>query len=156
VLILATAIAGPLTIASRGLNAALVAKDQTVAYYLAQDAVEYIRYKRDSACLVAGSPCGSNWLATVPLCTSANGCYVNTVTDAMTPCASGCPNVLKYDPNTHVYGYTTGSATTFQRSVVITKPAADEAKLTVSVSWTDTAGAVHPPVTVTEELFNWE
>ena len=39
VLILTTAIAGPLTIASKGLTATLVAKDQISAFYLAQDAV---------------------------------------------------------------------------------------------------------------------
>ncbi|HVV38926.1 MAG TPA: prepilin-type N-terminal cleavage/methylation domain-containing protein [Candidatus Paceibacterota bacterium] len=158
VLILVTAIAGPLTIASKGLNAALVAKDQITAFYLAQDAVEFVRYQRDTGCLAAGSPCASaNWLSRLSICTSTNGCYIDSTkaTNPITPCGPGCPNLLKYDITNHLFSYSAGSATTFTRSVVIT-PSADEAILTVMVSWTDIGGITHPPVKVVENLFNWE
>jgi len=46
--ILLIAIAGPLTIASKGLNGAYYARDQITAYYLAQEGIEYIRNVRDT------------------------------------------------------------------------------------------------------------
>jgi prepilin-type N-terminal cleavage/methylation domain-containing protein len=48
VLLLTVAIAGPLTIISKSLITALVAKDQVTAFFLAQDAVEYVRFVRDT------------------------------------------------------------------------------------------------------------
>src|SRR3990167_9485995 len=72
VLLLATAITGPLTIASKSFLVATVAKDQVTAFYLAQDAVEYVRFARDSNKLS-----GSDWLSgsVVDLdnCVSTNG-----------------------------------------------------------------------------------
>jgi prepilin-type N-terminal cleavage/methylation domain-containing protein len=171
VLILSTAIAGPLTIASRGLTAALVAKDQVTAFYLAQDAVEYVRYKRDTACLAAGvSPCDpSVWLSSLSACTSAKGCYLDsTENNPTTPTAcsvtTGCisstfasSKFLYYNPTTNLYTYSTSGTTKqpFARSVVITSVSSNEAKLVVTVSWIDTDNIVRS-VVVTEELFNWE
>ena len=58
VLVLSLAITGPLTIAQKGLQAALISKDQDTAFYLARDAVEYVRFVRDTNCLKAGAPAG--------------------------------------------------------------------------------------------------
>src|SRR3989344_3852661 len=92
VLLLSVAITGPLTIASKGLTATLVAKDQFIAFYLAQDAVEYVRYVRDSNCLAAvggaGGCAASAWLANLGGswggsswsggCFGASGCYFDS------------------------------------------------------------------------------
>jgi Tfp pilus assembly protein PilV len=43
VTILMISIAGPLTVANKGLLAAINAKDQMIASYLAQDAMEYVK-----------------------------------------------------------------------------------------------------------------
>ena len=58
VFVLSLAITGPFMIAQKGLQAGLISKDQITAFYLAQDAIEYIRYARDTNCLVAGSVAG--------------------------------------------------------------------------------------------------
>lgn len=172
VFILVTAIAGPLTIASRGLTTALVAKDQVTAFYLAQDAVEYIRYKRDSACLASGvSPCDNAvWLSTVSACTGANGCYLDSTEHSpVSPSAcipSACLNgttftsskFLYYDYSNSRFTY---SATVpnikqpFARSVIISTINTNEVKLKVTVSWSDTSGVVRS-VVVIEDLLNWQ
>ncbi len=88
VMILATAIAGPLTLASRALNTSLIAKDQITAYYLAQDAIEYVRYARDTNRLQGG-----DWLSgagaadqskiiSLTNCVSATGCYLDSVSQS--------------------------------------------------------------------------
>ena len=79
IVILTTAIVGPLQIAMRGLQASLISTDQVTANYLAQDAVEYVRWVRDSNLLQ-----GSNWLTHFDNClssTGANTCRFETHKD---------------------------------------------------------------------------
>src|SRR3569623_1745590 len=119
VMILASAVAGPLTIASRALNNARVAKDQITAFNLAQDGVEYVRFARDTNTLG-----GNDWLtgtggtsAGIDLtpCVSSAGCYVDSTMavvgqgDVPTACDSGlgCP-VLYYDNDNSRYTYNSG------------------------------------------------
>jgi len=163
VLILATAIAGPLTIASKGLSTALVAKDQTTAYYLAQDAVEYVRFARDTNRLkstdwLAGSGSGSTDLAP---CEGAGGCYLDSLANvpaAPTACSGACPK-MNYDATNRYFNYNgVNPATIFTRTITLTTPVgtnAADAALTVAVSWSDLPGTVHT-ITVREDLFNWQ
>jgi prepilin-type N-terminal cleavage/methylation domain-containing protein len=184
ILILVTAIAGPLTIASKGLSTALVAKDQTTAYYLAQDAVEYVRFARDTNRLQgnndwlkgAGGSCSSsnpiNSCSTVLTpCTGATGCYFDslaTYPSVPTACedAACSQHPLYYDATNHNFNYNTNNALTiFTRTVSIVAPVGTndcvtaghgcEAALTVSVSWSDLPGFTHT-ITVHEDLFNWQ
>ena len=165
VLILVMSITGPLIIAQKGLTTTLIAKDQVTAYFLAQDAVEYIHFKRDNACLNAASPCNSTaaWLSTLSNCTSSTGattCTVDTTENdpvAITTCNGVCPNI-NYDSTTGRYSYTTGTKTPFVRTITITAPVPgnnDEAAVVVTVSWTD-SGAKLRSVTTKEDIFNWE
>src|SRR5581483_6003742 len=144
VLILATAVAGPLTIASKGLQSALIAKDQTTAYYLAQDAVEYVRYARDTNTLRGSdwldSNAGSPWTNLTP-CESADGsaaCYFDSLSNSPTV-PTACEDrtcslhPLYYNANKHYFNYDTNNTRTiFTRSVSIQNPVGssnDEASL---------------------------
>jgi len=173
VMILATAIAGPLSIASRALNTSIVAKDQITAFFLAQDAVEYVRFVRDTNTLS-----GADWLtgaggstAGIDLtpCIStvnANGCYVDSTMavvgqgDVPTACdsGSGCP-ALYYDNDNSRFTYNSGGSnvvrSVFTRSVVLTNISATEQLLTVTVSWSD-LGSVTRTVRVNENIFKWQ
>ncbi len=166
VLLLTTAIAGPLTIASRALNSALLVKDQISAFYLAQDAMEYIRFIRDSACLEAGSgaeggcPAGV-WMASLSSCIGAVGCAVDSVQNAVYSAAAAPYNgPLMYDTANHWFTYSSLTAVEapprFIRRVTITPSGADEAVVTVTVSWTNIAGITHPAVTIRENLMRWQ
>lgn len=174
VLILATAIAGPLTVASKGLQSALIAKDQTTAYYLAQDAVEYVRFARDSNKLgsadwLSGSGSGSTDMAP---CVSADGsaaCYIDSLSQSPTvptACSGTCPKLNYYlDPNSNIGQFTYSSLggnvtpTIFTRAVSIATPVgtnAGEATLTVTVSWVDTPPGVTHVIKLQESVYNWQ
>lgn len=162
ILILSIAIVGPLTIASRGLGAALVSKDQTVAFYLAQDAIEYVRYKRDSNRL-SGLADSLQGLDGSSGCTTANGCAIDSIVDTAVACSATCAP-LNYDAANFYFSYTSGTQSVFTRKVTIVTPVcasggapcnADESSITASVTWKDVGGAGHT-VSVRENLLNWQ
>jgi Tfp pilus assembly protein PilV len=171
VLMLTLSIAGPLTIASKGMTATMIAKDQFTAFYLAQDAIEQVRFLRDTACLgSSGGPSGcpdTVWTQSLNNCItslSANGCYLDSLGNypaAATPCPSTpCP-VMRYDSTNKVFNYNDVSLPlTPQRFIRTIKIApgssADEAIVTVTVSWTGITGTSPLPVTVRETLFRWQ
>jgi hypothetical protein len=174
VLLLAAAISGPLSIASKGLSAALVAKDQITAFYLAQDAMEQVRFLRDSNCLSAGAGgcTADKWMLALGgsydsssslwsgVCFSATGCYLDSLANnptVPTVCDTQCA-VLKYDPTTHAYQYTNGVDTPqqFRRTITITQTVPDEVTVTVSVSWKDLSGSTHMPAVLRENLSRWQ
>jgi prepilin-type N-terminal cleavage/methylation domain-containing protein len=169
VLLLSIAIVGPLTIAQKGLQTSLIAKDQSIAFNLAQDAVEFVRFARDTNCLAAG-PGGcppaklNNSINLTPCVTTlgTNACYVDSYLNTVTTCSAvTCPSPINYDSTTNAYSYS-GSATPtiFTRSVTIkydntcSSPCnPNEADLVVTVSWND---PINHSVTVRESLYNWQ
>lgn len=163
VLILSIAIAGPLTIASKGLNAALVAKNQTTAAFLAQDAMEYLRFARDTNRLE-----GQDWLngpaasdpTTLKECISPKTCYLDSTAQNPTSprvCGGSTCGVMNYDATNHVYNYDNAATPTiFTRTIeIITQAANTEVTAKVTVSWKD-AGGVARQVVVQENMFNWQ
>ena len=46
--VLSLAITGPMVIAQKGIGSAIYARDEVTAFYLAQEAIEYIRNVRDT------------------------------------------------------------------------------------------------------------
>ncbi|MDB5224524.1 MAG: seg [Candidatus Adlerbacteria bacterium] len=174
IFIVVIAIAGPITIAQKGLIAALVAKDQVNAFYLAQDAVEYVRFVRDTNRL-SSAPTG--WLAgldgtanghtltrsgaTPGSCVSSDGlrqCTIDSLKDFVEACDTTCPR-LNYDPSTNggYYTYESGGPSLYTRTISIqTVPSNPrEVSLVVKVSWQDTANIIRS-VTVHENLLDWQ
>lgn len=170
VLLLATAIAGPLTIASKSLIAALVAKNQIAAFFLAQDAIEFVRFARDTNRLQGG-----DWITGVGSskggvdlsnCRSAEGCYFDSTLqnpNAVTACVSGgCAQPLVLTTSKYLYltngryAYNSaGTRTTFVRQVIISDVVSgEEANVLVTVYWSD-AGKERK-VQVQENIFNWQ
>lgn len=170
VMILATAVGGPLSIAGRALNNSLVAKDQIIAFFLAQDAIEYVRFVRDTNTLE-----GDDWLngsggstagTDLTPCQAPAGCYVDStlavpgVADIPTACDSvnGCP-VMYYDGDNSRYTYnTSGTNVTkslFTRTILLTNISPTEQQLTVTVTWSDLGGTVRR-VNVYESIFAWK
>lgn len=147
--ILLVAIGGPLTLATKSLFSAIVAKDQFIATYLVQDAIEYIRYKRDSNYL-ATEPVP--WLYGLDSCIS-NVCRIDSRTDTIEVCGSdGCP-YLKYDESNGFYGYLNGNETFFNRTITLTEVNTHEYAIDVNVSWR--TGTFEADFTSKENIFNW-
>lgn len=175
VMILATSIAGPLSIASRSLNSSLIAKDQITAFFLAGDAIEYVRFVRDTNRLL-----GADWLTgagTTPgtdltPCQDPAGCYVDTTGNSYTDTNSNTPDIPVTCPaspspcpvmnyNTTYSRFTYEPADTaivrspFTRKITLTSISASEQQLVVTVSWKD-MGSSTRSINVTENIFGWQ
>ncbi len=167
--ILLIAIMGPLTVVSQALQASYFSRDQVTAFYLAQDAVEYVRNVRDTNSLTASTD-PTQWLTGLTLCMNAQGCQVDTT---QPPPPSGgvytCGGACNFWINANgVYQTTqqTGTQTSFKRTVYLTAPvnaagplngsgaAGPEAIVKVIVTWT--TGAQARSFTLEDHLTNWE
>ncbi len=111
VAVLMIAVAGPLVVASKGLTAAVVAKDQMIASYLAQDTMETIKNIRDNN-LAATPPRpwyqGTGYDPNGVCISEHNGCDINGIDGSFTKCATTpCVNPIYYNDST---GYTHSSS----------------------------------------------
>jgi prepilin-type N-terminal cleavage/methylation domain-containing protein len=112
VAILMISIAGPLVVASKGLNAAIFARDQMMASYLAQESLELIKNIRDNNVVV-----GDSWVDGIEMCVSqAAACDLTASDFELTTCngnAGGCQ--LYYDPTRGYNSRSAGRETIFKR-----------------------------------------
>ena len=145
--ILLLAIGGPLSIASRGIFASNIARDQITAFYLAQEGVEYIRNVRDENNLHA-----SPWLSGLSNCTSPNVCSIDAKNKTIGACSGQCP-VLLLD-NDHFYNFVSGTPTSFHRSIQLTQLNDHEIAISVTIAWQ--TGAIPRSFTVRENILNWQ
>ncbi|MEY2664863.1 MAG: hypothetical protein RIT04_671 [Candidatus Parcubacteria bacterium] len=167
--ILMIAIAGPLTVVSKGLTAALYARDQMIGSYLAQDAIEFLKNVRDNNKLAGGS---TTWLTGITggatTCSQSAPCTVDTIngdptgvtTYGIVQCSYGSPTCgqmyLVSSGDLGGYSHTaSGIKTQFTRTFYITSSSANptgEAKLVVTVSWKN--GTVPNSVVLQNEIFD--
>ena len=141
-------VVGPLSVISKTLSFSYSARDEIIAFYLAQDGVEYVRNVRDKN-LIAGNA----WLTGLSSCTGGSLCAVDSVADTITACVSSC-ELLKIS-SSGVYGYTNGDNTVFTREISLDETVANrETILVVTVRWTQ--GLLTRNVTLREHIFNWD
>ncbi len=157
--VVSLAIAGAFSAVGTGLSSAIQAKEETKAYYLAQEALEIIRNKRDANILdklINGAAVtwrsGISENASDP-CFPGKTCKVDATGPGIPPVyltecsASGnlwdvCP-VLTQDPNTYLYSYSGSLATIFNREIQIENisnvvngvPQITEIAVTIRISW---------------------
>lgn len=159
--VLLLAVAAPLTLGSQGLTSSRIARDQVVATYLMQDAIEYIHNRRDTNRLS-----GAGWLDGLEECMS-DECRISTKADfenedAVEACPqAGCP-VLNFHTNAGFYSYDGGPGgngtwvpTKFVRTVTVEETVPGiEARVDVTVSWID--GLASRAVSTTGYILNWQ
>lgn len=162
--ILLMALSGPLSIAARGVFAAGVARDQITAYYLGQEAMEFVRAVRDGNGLSAlgTNPPSPDWLNGLQgVCTGGNYCRVDVKENGeITSCGSShgsCPplklQTTPADNPFYQYGGS-GNLSTFVRSFTLEDVAADEKRVKVTVSWS--SGIISRSLTLEENIRNWQ
>ena len=131
--ILMIAIAGPLTVAEKGLSAAIYARDKLIGSYLAQDGMEAIKNIVDTNELNGNATdLSKGWLydaqapntelvsSTNNSCNSnVNACYVDTITGKIDTCSNSlnCPLYLSTSGYSNLT--TSGSVTPFIRTYYI-------------------------------------
>jgi type II secretory pathway pseudopilin PulG len=175
--ILIIALTGPMVFAQQSLRAARVARDQVTAFYLAQDAIEFVKHVRDENSL---STFRYDWLAGLEGCfaTESNpntGCQVSTpewsggsTAGAVDSCTgAGCPlyEQVPIDGGKlyGIFGAGAGvSPSRFSRRVRIMTPEGndpttetEEVLVEVRVWWDTVGVAGDRQVLVREHVYNW-
>jgi len=161
--ILLLAIGGPMYAVSQSLSSAIYARDQITAFYLAQDAVEYIRNIRDNNAL-AGS---QDWLAGFTGYYSDPGgsdlpFTIDTTqsfgSGALRHCSGTCP-ALQYDSASGQYGYSFDIPSAFTRTITMKKvdlaTQDHEVQIAVDISWKPNIAAAKRDFSIVETLTNW-
>lgn len=170
--ILSLSIAATFTAVQAGLKSSIYAKDEITAFYLTQEAMEYIKGIRDANALLALGGSSADWLTNLVV-TSAGGsgpCDYGKVCTVEPPsggssianvsnCSSGsgqCPT-LNQDTTTGTYSYSssgTWKPTTFRREIEFQAISGStvEVLVKITVSW-KTSG-VNKSFQVTQSLFN--
>lgn len=152
VALLSTAMAGPLTMAIKSISAASVSQDQLTAFYLAQEAVEFVKRVRDDNVLSGNS--GEDWLEGLDECLlGSSGCYIDPIMNEITACPeSGC---LPLDFHENGYSYIGSDTTRFTRTVKVdnTFNGGNEARVDVEVKWNSRFG--EKILNLQDNIFNW-
>ena len=146
--VLISAIVGPMVIVQKSLSSANFSKDQITAFYLAQEAIEYIRNKRDENTLS-----GLSWTNGLSDCIGKK-CAVDAVNETLSQCSDNCPNLL-FDTTNSFYGYNPDwKNSKFNRSIEIKNVNSDELSVNVIISWK--SGVFMKNFSVRENIFNWQ
>lgn len=150
--ILLLAILGPLAIASKGLNTAIVARDQVTAFYLAEQAIEYLKNVRDTNAIN-----GNDWDTYISDCETSRGCTIDVVnisgpSSAIQQCGARRCNPFLKDASGR-FNYANGETTQFTQKVVVAETGNDdERKVTVTMTWQSLGQS--RSFTIQENLFN--
>lgn len=166
VAIIVFAVVGPLTAAQKSLASASYSKDQVIATYLAQEAIEFVQYKRSQNIIDK-----KEWLAELRnVCVGQSGgsdiyCGFDPTGpnngNQVIACDSGNNGdcVLYYDKNTGIFSHRTSSGwskTKFRRKIHIREVVKDrEIAVSASVFW-QASGFKESSFTATDYLLNWK
>ncbi len=164
IFILTTAIAAALTAAGSGLQSSFYARDQITAFYLGEEAVEYIRNIRDTNFINRDA----NWLDHIPsgcFTSLPNGCRVDALNKEFIDTATGQNNLILHlkkdtvNPENNAYSYDQSAPLSkFTRTISIQKidsqTTPQEILVTVTMSWGNGSFGTRS-FTLQEQLFNW-
>jgi type II secretory pathway pseudopilin PulG len=169
VTILIFAIVATFTSAQSGLQSSQESKNQIISFYLAQEAIEYIRNVRDTNSIVRISDPAIPWLdgvaETGDPCFPGTYCVIDSISKVITQCPTGlqsCPSLMQNRTQGSdaylMYGYDNGvgtwATTDFKRVVQIEKIGSNEARIIVTVYWS--RGSFSTSFTVRETIFDWQ
>ena len=140
--IIAAAMSGPITLATRGILSAKFAKSRLVSANLSQEGLELVRKVRDDNILAKRA-----WDFGIDV----GDRQADVVTSGLSA-SSGAP--LKRDTTSGLYNYTSGNTTLYVRRINITKSVANQMVVLSQVTWTE--GGLPKTMTLQEILYNWK
>ncbi len=157
--LLSVAIVAPMSLTTKSLAAAYYARDQIVAFHLAQEAVETVRHFRDNNILITALGTPTDILAGIPL---GGQFIVNTVDDSIdsAACTGGTCPPLQLDPTGTFYGYGPGwtdtrlTRTVEVETVAVEQGVPQEIRVTVTVSWRTGAFQTRT-FSIRQNLYRW-
>ena len=150
--LLAVAIVGPMGLAIRSVGVSDTAANQIIAFYLAEEGVEYVRNTRDENFLNDRA-----WLTGLDDCMGADGCTVDVPAfyGNLQSCSGPCP-LVRFDSSAGLYGHNlgVGEDTPFRRTVTLDDVVAGrETRVRSVIEWETRVGA--RSLTLQENIFNW-
>lgn len=162
IFILLISTTGPLAFAQGGLRASFLARDQIVAFYLAQDVIETIKNVRDNTALSGG---GTGWLSGLKDCVppSSNAEYKKCTMQTYYQggiltgnCGTGECDALRYDPVSREYVFDSSKPVSkYKRTIYVSEIVTNrEAQIIVEVSW-DSNFFSERRIFVQENIYNW-
>lgn len=161
IFILSLSISGAFSAIFQGLSQSNIAKDETQAFYLAQEAVEMLRNKRDSNQLrrINSDP-SYHWLSDISEdasdpCYFGTVCRADAVSNSFVACGEewgGCP-VLRQDASTFLYNYSSGPNSRFTREIRLEPINTNEISATIVIRWRK--GIIQREFKVKTHFFNW-
>lgn len=162
--ILTISITGPLAFAQTGLRASFIARDQMIAFALAQDAIESIKNIRDTNALQ-----GNPWLSFLDACING-ACNIDTSVDVnrltsnhIQNCVNDFCPLMKFNDSTGVYSFNPADPESIFHRTIFMRPAtdasgsnkADEYVVVVEVEWDTHSTLQNRRIVVQENIFNW-
>jgi prepilin-type N-terminal cleavage/methylation domain-containing protein len=165
--ILTISVMATFTAVQSSLQDSYYARDQITAFYLIQEAIEFIRNARDNNALANNYALSNptlaspvNWLSSISFfssdpCYFGNVCEIDSPQKKMTFCGTNfgsCP-VLNEDTVSGLFGYNGNwTPAKFKREIQLQKITSDEIVIVVRVSWG--SGLSAKVIQVQETLFN--
>ncbi len=143
---------GPLTLVQRGVSSATYAREKTIALFLAEDALEYLKNVRDSDIVSTqgGTVEGTNYFFgyVAVVCLETN-CTVETTlnnlpndvnnpSNSTVKACSGTCSPINFSPSVNAYSHQTGSdwdESIYTRQFTVTTLIGGEVRARVVVSW---------------------
>lgn len=158
--ILLFALVGPMTIAADGLQSTFFAREQTTAFYLAQEAIEFVQYERDSAVLAGGSFFDALPAACDP--SNVDGCGVEMRSLSFIDCSGEAGEACVIEEDSGGIGtdwglFTHGGdeATAFTRKMWIDEDVvSQEAEVRVEVTWESGIFDTDRTITIESYIFD--
>ena len=164
IFILTVAVTGPMSAAQSSLKASFLARDQVVAYYLAQDAIEGIKNLKDKKALN-----GDDWLDIVPSnCINGSDgtthmqCNFNSYDNEDWDVCGDDQNILqcdymKLENGIYKYDSSEGDNSRFKRSVFLYETVSnpDEIEVNVIVEWRTNLFLTDKRIKAQENIYNW-
>lgn len=151
--ILAMVIIGPFELGVKAISYSNVSQNQIIAYYLAQEAMEFVNSR-----IMTNKLRGLDWLDGFNDCHDYDYCYIDVFNNSIYECLGTCPR-LKYDESlAFSYNYNSGNETIFTRNLTINSDnesgdsLAPAKKIKVSVTWTEKTG--QKSVILEKNIFN--
>jgi Tfp pilus assembly protein PilV len=163
--ILLSAVSGVMMLVNQSIKSGQNVSNRLAASYLASDAIEYLRYSRDSNWLSDKQDSFQYWLNDVVDACNGSPCQIDTRrgSESISGCGGSCSN-LKYNSKNKVYGYGSGSGweeSKFTRTVRFRDTtdlggdkSNDEVIVAVTVTWPQGGGNTGELV-LTDTLSSW-
>jgi len=160
--ILLTVVSGVMLLVNQSIQSGQNVSNRLSASYLASDAIEYLRYDRDSNWLSDNQDSFQDWLDNLPDCENFS-CRVDTRKGEgkVEECSGSCPN-LRYFSGDFTYGYGGGEESRFKRTVEFVSkndigpddPNVDEVVVKITVTWPASTGG-DGELVLTDTLSSW-